>query len=196
MHKLRFYYGCMGSAKTLRLLTTAYNFDENNIESIILNPHVNNRDGDGVIASRIGIKRECILVKEEDNLFSLVQEIKENDKFNLKWVLVDECQFLTEDQVTQLAQVVDELGIDIMCFGLRTDFQTHLFPGSKRLFEIADTIEEIKSSCKCGNKNTVNARISQNGDLVVDGDQVLVGGNNEYLSMCRKCWTHRKNEHN
>lgn len=196
MAKLRFYYGCMGAAKTLRLLTTSYNFEENNIEVVILNPHINKRDGEGYIASRIGIKRECITIMPTDNIMDLVQHIKENDKPNLKWILIDECQFLTKDQVDQLACIVDTLGIDIMCFGLRTDFSTTLFPGSKRLFEIADTIEEVKSTCSCGNKNIVNARINDNGDVVFSGEQVVIGGNETYTSMCRKCWNKLKGKDN
>lgn len=194
MSKLRFYYGCMGAAKTLRLLTTAYNFDERGIKCIIMNPSINDRDGSGYIASRIGIKRACRLIKPTDNLLDEILSIKENEISDLKWILIDECQFLTEDQISQLAAVVDDLCIDVMCFGLRTDFKTHLFPGSKRLFEIADYIEEIKSSCKCGRKNMVNARMTSDGNLVIDGDQVVVGGNDRYTSMCRKCWNTLKKE--
>lgn len=109
-------------------------------------------------------------------------------KPQLKWVLVDEAQFLTKEQVDQLGAVVDKFGVNVMCYGLRTDFKTNLFEGSKRLFEIADTIEEIKSSCECDNKCIFNARVDKNGDVVVDGEQIEIGGDDRYVSMCRKCY--------
>ena len=107
----------------------------------------------------------------------------------LKWVIIDECQFLTEAQVNQLSDAVDFLNVDVMCFGLRTDFQSHLFEGSKRLFEIADDIEEIKASCECGERKTsINARFDDNGEIVTEGSQVEIGGNERYKAICRKCW--------
>jgi thymidine kinase len=110
----------------------------------------------------------------------------------LKWVLVDECQFLTEQQVDQLSDVVDFLGISVICYGLRTDFQSKLFPASKRLFEIADDLEEIKSTCACGeSKTSINARFDENGKIVTEGDQVVIGGNDMYKSLCRKCWKNK-----
>lgn len=115
-------------------------------------------------------------------------------KPQLKWVLVDEAQFLTKEQVDQLAALVDKFGISVMCYGLRTDFKTQLFEGSKRLFEIADTIEEIKSSCECDNKCIFNARIDKHGNVVVDGEQIEIGGDDRYISMCRKCY-HEKTKH-
>ena len=115
-------------------------------------------------------------------------------KPQLKWILVDEAQFLTAEQVDQLAALVDKFGISVMCYGLRTDFKTQLFEGSKRLFEIADTIEEIKSSCECDNKCIFNARIDKYGKVVVDGEQIEIGGDDRYTSMCRKCY-HEKTKH-
>lgn len=189
--KLYFYYGTMASAKTLRLLTTAYNFEENKIEIMVLKPAQDTRDGDGVIKSRVGLERECTMVQPEEDLFLTIE--KHNTKLlskfkKLEWVLVDEAQFLQEDQVEQLAKVVDILGISVMCYGLRTDFQSHLFPGSKRLFELADDIEEVKASCKCGRKTGINARIDKDGKIVIKGDQVMVGGDDLYRPLCRKCW--------
>ena len=115
-------------------------------------------------------------------------------KPQLKWILVDEAQFLSAEQVDQLAALVDKFGVSVMCYGLRTDFKTQLFEGSKRLFEVADTIEEIKSSCECDNKCIFNARIDKNGNVVVDGEQIEIGGDDRYTSMCRKCY-HEKTNH-
>ena len=189
--KLYFYYGTMASAKTLRLLTTAYNFEENNIKVMVIKPSQDTRDGNGVIRSRVGLVRKCIMVQPDDDLFVAVEQYntKMLSRFTqLEWVLVDEAQFLTEKQVDQLAKVVDILGISVMCYGLRTDFQSHLFPGSKRLMELADDMEEIKASCKCGRKTNINARIDNNGKVVTVGSPVLVGGDDLYRPMCRKCW--------
>ena len=108
------------------------------------------------------------------------------------WMLVDEAQFLTPEQVDQLAKVVDDFGCNVMCFGLRTDFRTSLFPGSRRLFEIADSIEEVKSTCSCGRKTIVNARIDKDGNIITEGEQVEIGGNDRYMSLCRKCWSSRR----
>ena len=106
----------------------------------------------------------------------------------LKWILIDECQFLTEKQVDELGAIADNFGINVLCYGLRTDFRTQLFPGSKRLFEIADSFEEIKSSCYCNSKTIFNARINKDGEIVTDGEQIEVGGDDRYVSLCRRCY--------
>lgn len=110
------------------------------------------------------------------------------------WVLVDEAQFLSKAQVDQLARIVDDYGVNVICYGLRTDFQSHVFEGSLRLFELADTIDEIKSTCSCGRKTIINARIDANGDVVTDGDQVEIGGDDKYVALCRRCWRNRRIE--
>ena len=110
----------------------------------------------------------------------------------MEWILVDESQFLTEEQVDQLAEIVDEMNIEVMCFGLRTDFQSHLFQGSKRLMELADEIEEIKSRCSCGRKTSINARFDKDGNIVFQGEQIMIGGNEKYKPLCRKCWMELK----
>ena len=110
----------------------------------------------------------------------------------IQWFLVDEAQFLSEHQIDQLSRIVDEFGCNVICYGLRTDFQSHLFEGSRRLFEIADTIDEIKSTCNCGNKTIINARIDANGDFVEEGAQVEIGGNDRYVAVCRKCWRNKR----
>ena len=191
MGKLRFYYGPMGSSKTLRLLTTAYNFEENGIPFMVLKPSQDVRDGEGIIKSRVGIERECIMVDPNINIYKAVENYNNillSTLSKLEWILVDECQFLTEEQVEQLAMIVDKLDINVMCFGLRTDFTSHCFPASRRLFELADYIEEVKSRCNCGNKASINARFNEKGEIVLHGSQFMIGGNDVYTPMCRKCW--------
>lgn len=192
---LKFFYGSMASAKSLRLLTTAYNFEENGIQIMVLKPSLDTRDGEGIIKSRAGLERKCIMIDNDVNLYKAIKAYKNvlaSQFEELKWVLIDECQFLTEEQVDQLSDVVDFLDINVMCFGLRTDFQSHLFPGSKRLFELADDIEEIKSSCSCGEKKTsINARFDENGEIITEGNQVEIGGNDKYQAICRRCWKNK-----
>lgn len=191
MAKLRFLYGTMGSAKSLRLLTTAYNFEEKGLSFMVLKPSKDTREEDDVIASRLGIKRECIMIDQEVDIYKAVNEYNHILNANLEkleWILIDEAQFLTSKQVEQLAQIVDEMDVEIMCFGLRTDFQSKLFEGSKRLMELADEIEEIKSRCSCGRKTSINARFDENGQVIVNGEQIIIGGNEKYKPLCRKCW--------
>lgn len=183
----------MGSTKTLNLLTTAYQFEEKGIPCLILKPSIDNRDGENTISSRIkGLERECLPINIDVNIYNLIKQFIEIQdakmQRRLTWILVDESQFLTEEQVDQLSYLVDKFDINVMCFGLRTDFKSHLFSGSKRLFELADTIEEIKSSCSCGHKTIINARVDENGQILSSGEQILIGGNDSYIPLCRKCW--------
>lgn len=182
MAKLYFKYGTMGSSKTAQALITKFNYEERGMKTVLIKPSVDTRDGKNICKSRIGLSAEALTVNKSVNLFKLIRNMK------VDVVIVDECQFLTEDQVDQLADVVMEMDVPVLCFGLRADFQTHLFPGSKRLFEIADSITEIKYICECGNKAVVNARLDENGRVVTEGSQVLIGGNDRYVAMCRKCW--------
>jgi thymidine kinase len=144
-----------------------------------------------MIVSRIGIQRECITIGTEDDLYSLMTSLIED--FSLQglrtpcWVLVDEAQFLSAKQVEQLGLVVDNLNINVMCYGLRTDFLSRMFEGSKRLMELADEIDEIKTSCSCGRKAIVNARF-HNGEITTEGEQIMIGGNETYVPLCRKCY--------
>ena len=185
----------MSSGKSLNLLSTAYNLEENNIQIMVLKPSLDTRDGEGVIRSRAGLERKCIMIDEDVNLYKAIKAYRNvlaSQLETLKWVIVDEAQFLTEEQVDQLSDVVDFLDINVMCFGLRTDFQSKLFPGSKRLFEIADDLEEIKSSCECGEKkSSINARFDENGEIITEGSQVEIGGNDKYKAICRKCWKNK-----
>ena len=190
--KLYFYHGSMSSSKTLRLLSTAYNFEEKGMQIMVLKPSADTRDGEGVIRSRAGLQRKCIMVDPNLDLYKAISAystVLESQFEHLRWVLVDECQFLTEKQVDELSDVVEYLDINVMCYGLRTDFQSELFPASKRLFELADTIEEVKSSCECGNRKAmINARFDPSGNIITEGEQILVGGDDIYRPLCRKCW--------
>lgn len=190
--KLIFRWGTMNSGKSLQLLATANNFAERGVSFLLLKSSLDTRDGENVIHSRALQDRECIAVTTGTNIYTLISSV--NNMYNavpLKWVLVDEAQFLTPTQVDELAAVADNFCINVICYGLRTDFQTNLFPASKRLFEIADTMEEIKSSCSCGSKTIFNARINEYGDVVTVGNQVEVGGEDKYISLCRKCYNQR-----
>lgn len=190
--KLYFRYGTMGSAKTAMLLTTAYNFEERGMAYLCFKPVIDTREARNVIRSRIGIERECQWIYSDTNIYELVSHMHAEGGVIPGWMLVDEAQFLTPLQVDQFAAVVDEFGCNVLCYGLRTDFQTHLFEGSRRLFEIADSIEEVKSTCSCGRKTIVNARIDSKGRIITEGEQVEIGGNDRYMAVCRKCWTNRR----
>ena len=192
--KLYFRYGTMGSAKTALLLTQAYNFEERGMRYVCLKPVIDTREGRNVIKSRIGIERECSWIYSETNVYDLIQEMISKTMVVFDWILVDEAQFLSPEQVDQLARIVDDFGVNVICYGLRTDFQSHLFEGSRRLFEIADTIDEIKSTCNCGRKTIINARIDAKGDFVEEGAQVEIGGDDRYIAVCRKCWRNKRIE--
>ncbi len=185
MAKLYFKYGAMGSSKTAQALITKYNYEENDLSVWLLKPSVDIRDGKNILRSRIGLAAEVDVVSPETDLVCF---FRDNRLGNCDVIIVDECQFLTVEQIDQLRFIVDEYNIPVMCFGLRTDFQTRLFPGSLRLMEIADTIQEIKTICDCGAKATVNARIDGSGHIVTQGAQVVLGGNDSYIAMCHKCY--------
>lgn len=192
--KLYFRYGTMGSAKTALLLTTAYNFEERGMRYVCLKPIIDTREESNVIRSRIGIERECRWIYHESDLYDMACRLSAENEGVIDWFLVDEAQFLTAAQVDQLARVVDDFGSNVICYGLRTDFRSCLFEGSRRLFEIADTIDEIKSTCTCGRKTIINARMDSNGDFVEEGQQVEIGGDDRYIAVCRKCWRNKRIE--
>ena len=186
MGKLYFRYGAMGSSKTANAIMVRYNYLEKGQNCILLKPGIENRDGEKIVKSRMGLSADCIFV--EDFLDEVVNEwfTKKSDAWKkLDCVLVDEAQFLTEEQVDLLAEMVDRYDLPCICYGLRTDFQEKFFPGSARLMEIADKIEEVKTVCWCGRKATCNARICD-GRIVRDGEQVFMGGNESYIALCRK----------
>ncbi len=190
--KLYFRYGTMGSAKTAMLLTTAYNFEERKMRYLCMKPAIDTREGESVIRSRIGIERRCQWIYPETDLYAFAKSYFKEIGEVVDWFLVDEAQFLSARQIDQLSMIVDDFGSNVICYGLRTDFKTHLFEGSKRLFEIAVTIDEIKSTCTCGHKTIVNARIDANGDIITEGEQVEIGGDDRYIAVCRKCWRNRR----
>lgn len=188
--KLYFKYGAMGCSKTAQALITKFNYEERDMKVMFMKPSVDTRDGENISRSRIGLEAEVIPVSAEQNIYDLYT----NSYRSCRVVIVDECQFLTAEQVDELGQIVIDYDIPVLCFGLATDFLTHLFPGSKRLFEIAESITEIKSVCRCGAKATVNARLDAQGRVVFKGDQICLGGNDRYMAMCRRCWLKRKAE--
>lgn len=185
MAKLYFKYGAMGSSKTAQALITKYNYEENDLQVWLLKPSADTRDGETVLRSRIGLQSPVEVVGPETDLYRLFSDTRRG---RCDVIIVDECQFLSEGQIDQLRAVVNDFGIPVMCFGLRTDFRTRLFPGSRRLMEVADTIQEIKTICDCGAKATVNARIGADGHIITEGAQVFLGGNDAYIAMCHKCY--------
>ena len=191
MAKLYFKYGAMGSSKTAQALNTKNNYEENDQQVWLIKPSADTRDGAAILRSRIGLEAQVEVIAPEVDIYArfLGGKARRSDV-----IIVDECQFLTEKQIDQLRNIVNEHNIPVLCFGLRTDFQTHLFPGSRRLMELADCIEEIKTMCDCGAKATVNARIND-GYIVTEGAQVVLGGNDSYIAMCHKCYVRGIREH-
>ena len=185
MAKLYFKYGAMGSSKTAQALITKYNYEENDLRVWLVKPSADTRDGKALVRSRIGLEASADIIPPETDLLTL---FRDRHLHSCDVIIVDECQFLTQEQIDQLRTIVDEHNIPVMCFGLRTDFQTKLFPGSLRLMEVADTIQEIKTICDCGAKATVNARIDSQGHIITQGAQVVLGGNDSYIAMCHKCY--------
>ena len=185
MAKLYFNYSTMNAGKTTVLLQAAHNYSERGMNPFLLTANADTRSGIGTIKSRIGLKKSSQTFSQSVDLLKKVKEA--NSKKNISCVFVDEAQFLTEEQVWQLAKVVDDLKIPVLCFGLRVDFQGNLFPGSKCLLSIADELKEVKTICHCGKKATMVIR-QLNGKTVIDGDQVQIGGNESYTSLCRKHW--------
>ena len=191
MAKLYFKYGAMGSSKTAQALITKYNYEENDLKVWLIKPSADTRDGEGIIRSRIGLQAVAQIITPDMDVYDVFSG---NKAGNCNIVIADECQFLTVAQIDQLREIANDFDIPVMCFGLRTDFQTKLFPGSMRLMEVADTIQEIRTICDCGNKATVNARIID-GYIVTEGDQVLLGGNDAYIAMCHRCYIQGIREH-
>ena len=192
MAKLYFKYGAMGSSKTAQALITKYNYEENDMQVWLIKPSADTRDGAQILRSRIGLQAQVeVMVPGED----IYEKYAREHNGNCHAVIVDECQFMTEEQINQLRAIVDDFDVPVMCFGLRTDFQTKLFPGSRRLMEIADAIQEIKTICDCSAKATVNARIDSDGYIVTEGAQVVLGGNDSYIAMCHRCYINGIKEH-
>ena len=191
MAKLYFKYGAMGSSKTAQALITKYNYEENEMGVWLIKPSADTRDGAQILRSRIGLEAQVEVMLPDMDIY---EEFRLRKQLPCHVVIVDECQFLTEAQIDQLRAIVDDFAVPVLCFGLRTDFQTRLFPGSRRLMELADVIEEIKTMCDCGAKATVNARIND-GYIVTEGAQVVLGGNDCYIAMCHRCYKLGIREH-
>ena len=195
MAKPYFKFGAMGSSKTAQALMTKFNYEEKDQTVWLMKPATDTRDDrrddDGkimtVLRSRIGLYAPAEAIGSNVDLYAEFVRRGGNGKYT-DVIICDECQFLTPRQVDELKDLADKLDVPVLCFGLRSDFQTKLFPGSKRLFEIADSITEIKSICRCGRKATVNARFDDDGDIVIEGEQVVLGGNDRYEGMCYKCY--------
>ena len=183
MAKLYFKYGAMGSSKTAQALITKFNYLERGMSVRLIKPALDTRDGKKILSSRIGLSSECDEISEGDSILKLYHENPTDV------IIADESQFFTKRQIDEMRTIVNEYNVPILCFGLRTDFKTKLFEGSKRLFEIADSITEIKTICDCGRKATVNARIDKDGNVVTEGEKVFIGGNDSYIAMCHKCYT-------
>ncbi|WP_298635323.1 thymidine kinase [uncultured Umboniibacter sp.] len=184
MAQLYFYYSSMNAGKSTTLLQSAYNYREQGLTPLLYTAALDNRTEAGTINSRIGLQAQSNIFNARTDLFDEISLIQSDERPNC--VLVDEAQFLSRAQVDQLAQVVDCLGIPVLCFGIRTDFLGELFSGSKRLLAIADKLKEIKTICHCGRKATMVVRLDEAGEVVRQGDKIAVGGNEKYKSLCRK----------
>lgn len=185
MAKLYFYYSAMNAGKSTVLLQSAYNYQERGMETLLFTPSIDTRYGTGKIASRIGLNQNAISFDTSFNLFNYAKECKEKNP-KLACVFVDEAQFLNKQQVIQLVDIVDKLNLPVLAYGLRSDFRGEAFEGSLYLLIYADNLVEIKTICHCGKKATMNARVDANGHKIKSGDQVQIGGNESYISMCRK----------
>ena len=183
MAKLYFKYGAMGSSKSAQALITQFNYEELGMSVWLIKPSTDTRDGADIIKSRIGLMRHAQIITPDQDV---IKEYEQAGKFDV--IIADEAQFMTPEQIDQLRWIVDNKNVPVLCFGLRTDFLTHFFPGARRLMELADSITEIKTVCECGHKATVNARIDGSGKIVTEGSQILLGGNDSYVAMCHKCW--------
>ena len=183
MAKLYFKYGAMGSSKSAQALITQFNYEELGMSVWLIKPSTDTRDGADIIRSRIGLERHAQVITPEQNIMDAYHAAGKHDV-----IIADEAQFFSPEQIDQLRDLVDDEDLPVLCFGLRTDFLTHFFPGARRLMELADSITEIKTICACGRKATVNARIDGNGRVVTEGAQVMLGGNDSYVAMCHQCW--------
>ena len=184
MAKLYFYYSSMNAGKSTALLQSSYNYKERGMDTLVLAPMLDDRYGAGKVTSRIGIAAEATVFRRDDDLYALVEGLHNQEA--LHCVLIDEAQFLTRDQVFELSDVTDKLNIPVLAYGLRTDFQGEPFEGSKYLLAWSDNLKELKAICHCGSKATMVLRMDGDGNAVTEGSQVEIGGNDRYISMCRK----------
>ena len=185
MAKLYFRYGVMGSSKSAQALITKFNYEEQGMRVWLIKPAADTRYGKDIVRSRIGLEQKGDVITEDMNLYEIFRDREK--EFN-DVIIADEAQFLTPEHIEQLRDIVDNYNVPVMCFGLRTDFRTKMFPGSARLFELADSVSELKTVCNCGGKAMVNARIDGEGNVITEGAQIMLGGNESYRPMCYKCW--------
>jgi len=181
MAQLYFKYGAMGSSKTANALMTRFNYEERGQQTLLVKPRIDTRNGEHTVASRIGLSYPCIYFDELKKL--TIMELQQN-----ACIIVDEAQFLTREEVMHLVYLVDDLDIPVICYGLRADFKGDLFPGSEALLVLADKLEEVKTICWCGRKATFNARFDRHGNVLKEGEQVVLGANDQYIGLCRKHW--------
>ena len=184
MAKLYFYYSAMNAGKTTNLLQSRHNYAERGMNTLVIKPQIDSRSGENRVRSRIGLEAEAVDVDASINLLDLVQNASETQRIDC--VLVDEAQFLSADQVDQLTEIVDALNIPVLAYGLRTDFLGALFEGSRQLLALSDELREIKTICHCGRKATMVVRFDGEGQPMHSGDQIQIGGNETYVSMCRR----------
>ena len=184
MAKLYFYYSAMNAGKSTTLLQSSYNYQERGMNTLILAPEIDNREDQTTVTSRIGLSANATTFHLSDNLYQVVEELHQQQP--LDCVLVDEAQFLTRKQVRQVSDIADQLDIPVLTYGLRTDFQGKLFEGSEQLLAWADNLVEIKTICHCGSKATMVLRIGEDGQVIKEGAQVKIGGNELYVSVCRR----------
>ena len=185
MAKLYFRYGVMGSSKSAQALITKFNYEERGMRVWLMKPAADTRYGVDKVHSRIGLEQPADAITEDMDLYELFRD-REREFYDV--IIVDEAQFLEPTHVEQLRDSGDNYNVPVLCFGLRTDFRTKLFPGSARLFELADSVTELKTVCTCGGKAMVNARVDAEGSIITEGEQFLLGGNESYRPMCYKCW--------
>ncbi len=183
MAQMYFYYSAMNAGKSTTLLQSSFNYQERGMTPVIFTAALDDRYGIGKVSSRIGLQSEAQLFKNDTNLFEAINELNEEEKRHC--VLIDECQFLSKEQVYQLTEVVDKLHIPVLCYGLRTDFLGELFEGSRYLLSWADKLVELKTICHCGRKANMVIRTDEHGVAIAEGDQVAIGGNDKYMSVCR-----------
>ncbi|MCA0042797.1 thymidine kinase [Celeribacter litoreus] len=193
MAKLYFHYSTMNAGKSTLLLQASHNYRERGMETYLITARFDNRAGEGRIGSRIGIGTDADTFEEGEDLFAKINARLADGPVTC--IFVDEAQFLTEEQVWQLARVVDDLKVPVMCYGLRVDFQGHLFPGSAALLALADEMREVRTICHCGKKATMVVRMSETGEVLTEGAQVEIGGNERYVSLCRRHWREAVGDH-
>jgi thymidine kinase len=193
MAQLYFYYSAMNAGKSTVLLQSSYNYKERGMETLLLTPQIDQRAGVGKIASRIGLSADAVTFQQEDDMKQLIQDYTKDQP--IACVLIDEAQFLTPNQVKSLCDIADNQGIPILCYGLRTDFQGELFPGSAALLGWADNLVELKTICHCGRKATMNLRVNAEGIAIQEGAQVEIGGNDRYIALCRRHFLKARHEY-